>query len=469
MASGGAAVDRLREFLRELPRNARSTLIAELERNMLRGEGIAGADLVLTELRRMFRESRETAPRYGNAARIFYRPLEPFVVDDVAGRRHPGRISRNVLESLWGWIRRDLLPEEAEQFTDAIGEVLLANDNLRADMLARRFQDQVAAALAPAFERGDYKEQRRILAQIGTPRAQDDALNLMRVLKLRDPLAVLADHLPGYIANLADVRLIETKSLIAAAAGQSPEIVPYALVVVMRRLAAPWQMIRLVPKSPAGRAAKDDSDASDIAVNMVMAELGRLADELRGNLQSGGVATVALLQQIHDAARGLRVELDPPPDSAQGKELAALRAQISGLLQSEIESIPGRVRTLLRPRPAAEIRANSVLNAGEVDETEALIGLVGACRQFAGELALNEMTQRSFSEVQQYLDDCSGALLDALRHAGEADRSFRQSQADAAVRFCRKAFGPDYAAMLIRAIELAGQPNRKEPAQRQLT
>jgi hypothetical protein len=389
------------------------------------------------------------------------------VVDDVAGRRHPGRISRNALETLWGWIRRDLLPTEAEQFTDAIGEVLLANDNLRVDTLARRFQDQVAAALAPAFERGDDKEQRRISAQIGTPRAQDDALNLMRVLKLRDPLAMLADHLPGYIANLADIRLLETKSLIAAVAGRSPEIVPYALVVVMRRLAAPWQMIRLVPKLSADQWSKDDSN--DVAVNMVMAELGRLTDELRGNLQSGGVATVALLQQIHDAARGLRIELDPPPDSARGRELAALRAQISGLLQSEIESIPGRVRALLRPRPSAEIRANTVLNAGDVEETEALIGLVGACRQFASELALNEMTQRSYSEVQQYLDDCSGALLNGLRHAGEADRSFRQSQADAAVRFCRQAFGGDYAAMLIRAVELAGQPGRKEPAQRQLT
>jgi hypothetical protein len=467
MASGGAAVDRLREFLRELPSNARSTLIAELERDMLRGGGIVGADLVLTELRRLFRESRETTPRYGNAARVFYRPLEPFVVDDVAGRRHPGRISRNALDTLWGWIRHDLLPQEAEQFTDAIGEVLLANDNLRADTLARRFQDRVAAALAPAFERGDDKERRRLFAQIDTPRAQDDALNLMRVLKLRDPLAMLADHLPGYIANLTDIRLLETKSLIAAAAGRSPEIVPYALVVVMRRLAAPWQMIRLVPKLPPGGASKDDG--SDIAVSMVMAELGRLADELRGNLQSGGVATVALLQQIHDAARGLRIELDPTPESARGKELAALRSQISNLLQSEIESIPGRVRTLLRPRPSAEIRPNSALKTSDVEETEALISLVGACRQFASELALNEMTQRSFSEVQQYLDDCSGALLDALRHAGEADRSFRQSQADAAVRFCSKAFGPDYAAMLIRAVELAGQPDRKEAAQRHLT
>jgi hypothetical protein len=199
MASGGATVDRLREFLRELPANSRSELIAELERKMLRGEKIAGADLILMELRRLFRESRETAPRYGNAARLFYKPLEPFMVDDATERHHPGRISRRALDTLWSWIRRDLLPEQAKRFTDTIGEMLLANDMMRAETVAREFQDQVVAALVPAFERNDDREQRRILAQIGTPRAQDDALNLMRVLQLRDPLAMLEDHLPAIL------------------------------------------------------------------------------------------------------------------------------------------------------------------------------------------------------------------------------------------------------------------------------
>jgi hypothetical protein len=459
MASGGATVDRLRDFLRELPSNSRSTLIAELERKMLAGETIVGGELILNELRRLFRESREVQPRYGNAARIFYKPLEPFMVDDAAARRHPGRISRAALDQLWSWIRRDLLPDEAKQFTDAIGEMLLANDTARADLLARGFQDQVAAALAPTFEGGDDRERRRLLAQIGTPRPQDDALNLMQVLKLRDPLAMFADHLPGYIANLTERRLAETKGLIAAVAGRSPEIVPYALVVVMRRLAAPWQMIRLVPKPVGGRVAAGDDE---MAVEMVVAELARLTDELRHDLQAGGVATIGLLQQIHDAARGLRAELDPPPDSVRGKELAALRTQISNLLQAQIDSMPGRVRRLLRPRPSAEIRTNSQLDADEVAEIETQIGLVAACRNFAGELALNEVTQRSYSELQQFLDQSTGALLDALRHAGEADRKFRQSQADAAVRFCRKTFGPDYAAMLTKAAELANQYDRKE-------
>jgi hypothetical protein len=46
-------------------------------------------------------------------------------------------------------------------------------------------------------------------------------------------------------------------------------------------------------------------------------------------------------------------------------------------------------------------------------------------------------------------------LLEGLRHAGDADRSFRQSQVDAAVRFCAKVFGREYAALLGKAAEVA--------------
>jgi hypothetical protein len=102
-----------------------------------------------------------------------------------------------------------------------------------------------------------------------------------------------------------------------------------------------------------------------------------------------------------------------------------------------------------------------MLDADEVVETESLVGFVGTARNFASELAINEMTQRTFSELQQYLDNSARALLDGLRHAGAGDRSFRQSQVDAAVRFCAKAFGREYAALVGKAAEVAGAAERK--------
>ena len=84
-----------------------------------------------------------------------------------------------------------------------------------------------------------------------------------------------------------------------------------------------------------------------------------------------------------------------------------------------------------------------------------MIEFIGACRNFAGELAASEVTLRTFQEIQQYLDSSTRALLDALRAAGEHDRPFRKSQMDAAIKFCGKAFGQDYASLLVKAAETA--------------
>ncbi|HET7191617.1 MAG TPA: hypothetical protein VFI98_06860, partial [Pseudolabrys sp.] len=59
MAGAETTVERLRQFLRELSPGARSLLIGELERNVLRGEEPIGADLVLHELRRIVRDQRD--------------------------------------------------------------------------------------------------------------------------------------------------------------------------------------------------------------------------------------------------------------------------------------------------------------------------------------------------------------------------------------------------------------------------
>ena len=85
-------------------------------------------------------------------------------------------------------------------------------------------------------------------------------------------------------------------------------------------------------------------------------------------------------------------------------------------------------------------------------------------RHLAGELAINEVTQRTFNDLRTYLETGSHALIDALRTAGDSERPFRQSQIDAAVRFCAKVFGQDYATQLAKAAEVASHVERKAAA-----
>lgn len=74
---------------------------------------------------------------------------------------------------------------------------------------------------------------------------------------------------------------------------------------------------------------------------------------------------------------------------------------------------------------------------------------------------------RAFCEVQNYLETQVDTLLDGLRAAGNADRGYRQLQFDAAVRFCGKIFGTEYADTLKKAVEVALASDRKAAAGKQ--
>jgi hypothetical protein len=279
-------------------------------------------------------------------------------------------------------------------------------------------------------------------------------------------LAVLGAQMPDVIKNFNGPVLEQVKALLDSPLVTKSDLFLYALILAMSRLAAPWQLIRLATKAAGGDVANRIAETSyALAVDLVLDEVERQARELAVDLKSSrSIAVSALLKEIHDAVRGLRSELDLPVESSWGKQLAAIRSEISKALTAEIELTPGCVRRLMRPRPSKEIVPGSVLNSDEVEEADALIGFVVACRNYASELAINEVTQRTFSELQKHLDTGTRTLLDALRISSSAERSFRQSQVEAAVRFCSKVFGPEYAALLLKAAEVASQGPSKTGA-----
>jgi hypothetical protein len=244
---------------------------------------------------------------------------------------------------------------------------------------------------------------------------------------------------------------------------QTPQLLPFALSLVMQRLTAPWQIIRLAIKM----AASDDeirvaATPYGVAVTIALHDLSFLAASLRADIRRGHFDNVAEhLKALHDGVRGLRTELDLRNDSAWGKQLASIRADISNTLQSEIDSVPGRVRRLLRQRPDKDIPAGARLDATEVDETAALIDFVAVCRTYASELAINEVTLRTYSDLQHYVEHSTEALVQSLRAGDARTRAYRQMQVSAAIRFCDVLFGHDYASLMSRAAENALSGERK--------
>jgi hypothetical protein len=139
----------------------------------------------------------------------------------------------------------------------------------------------------------------------------------------------------------------------------------------------------------------------------------------------------------------------------------SIRADISNALQSEIDSVPGRVRRILRQRADKDISVGAKVDATEVDEAAALIDFVAVCRTYASELAINEVTLRTYSDLQQYVEKSTEALVQSLRGGDSKARAYRYTQVKAAIRFCEVLFGRDYASLMSRAAESAMTGERK--------
>jgi hypothetical protein len=459
MAGDGQPMERLRVFLRGLPPGARAMLGAELERALLRGDDMPAAEFILDELRRDARKSGHKLPRPGNAARLFFVPLEPFLVDDAPARKHRGRISRACLGPVWQWISRDLMPVEAKAYAEQVNILLGAKEQNGAEQVARAFQDRALTRLQDTLTAiaSDDKARRRLAAQVAVPQALETVRDIHAILKVRDALGVVGSRLPATIANLAEDQLDNVKTLLDSPLARHRDIFLYALLVVLSRLGVPWQLIRL-----AIRAAESDVAARvaetpfAVAVDVVLTDIERLVEDLRSALTSGrGEDVAARLKDIHDAARALRTEMDLSSDSPWARQLAHIRSAVSDLLKAEVESAPSRVRRLLRQRKPSEIAPDSALDPIDVAEAESAVSLVGTCRNYASELALSEATLKAHSDLQNFLDNGTAILLDTLRAAAPRERKFRQSQVDAAVRFCARHFGAEYAALLAKAAEVA--------------
>lgn len=464
------SIERLKDYLAQLPPQAQALLMREFERAVERGEDTAVATLVLEQLRKVVRGTEEEArPRTDDPARLLFRPLEPFLVEGNSSVRL-GQIRRSSLLPVWQWLVREGAPDQEREFDAALSRVREAGTTSDLEVAVRKFQRAAADAILKIATPMPGGGQQRGLTRVGSPHVIEDLLPIGAVLQAREALDTLNGRLPRQLRTFAESQIASTIEALNVPALQTPQVLPFALSLVMQRLTAPWQIIRLAIKM----AASDDeirvvATPYGVAVTIALHDLSFLAAGLRADIKRGHFDNVAdQLKTLHDGARGLRTELDLRNDSSWGKQLTSIRADISNALQSEIDSVPGRVRRLLRQRADKDIPAGAKVDPGDVDDTAALIDFVAVCRTYASELAINEVTLRTYSDLQQYVEKSTEALVQSLRGGDAKSRPYRQMQVKAAIRFCEVLFGQDYASLMSRAAEnaLTGERKSERAAQK---
>jgi hypothetical protein len=460
---GETSNERLRTYLGQLPPRAQALLMREFERAIERGQDTAVAKLVLEQLRKVARGSEQdlpAPPRAEDAARLFFRPLEPFLVDGNVPIRQ-GQIRRASLMPVWQWLVRDGASDQVRDYDAALAGLSNDADEKALEPVIRKLQIAAVEAIARLTSSAD--GDRRALSRVGPPEVIEDLVSIGLLFAVREAVDTLGTRLPVYMRAFGDAQIESIISSLNVPTLQGPQLLPFALSLVMQRLSAPWQIIRLAIRM----AASDDemrvaATPYGIAVTLALHDLYCMAARLRMDIRRGQLADVGdNLKALHEGVRGLRTELDLRNDSSWGKQLASIRADISNTLQSEIESVPGRVRRILRQRADKDIVAGARVDNADVEEAVSLIGFVAVCRTYADELAINEVTLRTYSDLQHYVEQTTEALVESLRAGDARARAYRHMQAEAAIRFSEVLFGHDYASLMRRAAENALSGERK--------
>src|SRR5262249_4652701 len=184
---GQTSLERLKDYLGQLPPQSQALLMREFERAIERGQDTAVATLVLEQLRSLARGTAAhptPPPRSEDIARSLFRPIEPFLVDGNASVR-PGQIRRSSVTPIWQWLLREGRPDQVVEFE----KKWAPRDGQPPEAALRKRQFAVAEAIlrASSPSGGDKPPPR-----LGAQNAAEDLLAIGLVLQARDALDGMA-------------------------------------------------------------------------------------------------------------------------------------------------------------------------------------------------------------------------------------------------------------------------------------
>lgn len=469
-AAAPSPLERLRAYLGGLPETAKAMLVREIENARRRGEDVPGGDLIIAAIRapeteppgsRTAPATAEVARRDADGARALFRPLEPFLIDEPIETRVPGRLARSTLASVWTWLARDLVPADAAAFCQAVAEA--GDDETAQALLAGEFLARARPAIAAALDAAarNAQAQQRLVGRLDNDRALVELPELVRLLTDMPAIVAPANKLPPTIRNLADDSLANVRAVLEPVAVSRRDLIPYCLALIQNRLAHRAQLVRIaVAVAESDDPAKIAATPFRAAVDLVICDLERATIRARAALREERFPALGrAVKEFHDGARSLRTDMNLVSEGPWQRRVAKLRADLAADLSAELESLPGQVRRLLRPRQKGDLSA-APLSADAVSEVETRLDLLATCRTYASEIALNELTLRIHSEIQAYLDPTLTQLMESIRQQPEVERAVKISQIDAAVRFSARIFGASYAQLLQKAADVAIQSGK---------
>jgi len=186
------ALQQLSAHLRTLSPPMQAELLQKIRTNSFSDLDLQHVKFMEHELTVLLAQSKYQQDRIGNLSRLFFEPVEKFLVDGMADRSK-GEIPRNSLKPLWLFISHDLLPEETKQYSETVRRAAKASNEQQCLQAAQEFQKtfvELISRMLAASERAE-KVRQRLTSYMAPPEILTDVHRIVATIK--DALRATAD------------------------------------------------------------------------------------------------------------------------------------------------------------------------------------------------------------------------------------------------------------------------------------
>jgi hypothetical protein len=456
--------EQIRSFILELPADSRLSLMRALDRARLKGERDPVKDLLMDAMRDVVRQSAEEVPRVYTASRLFFEPLEDFLINEELPTKLRGRISRKNLGRIWTWIERDVAPNDAAAISVELpqGSIQSGTDAVARDF-GEHFRDRILSRLQTTLGtmNATPEGRRRLAGLVGGDRALEDLEDTVAILEHDASLQAVQKAIPTTIEPNEPDDVATCASVLARSRAVDSRLCAYAAMLIAKRVdgsarlprlaiaTAGSTMFQIVLASPGGTLI-------DIALSDLEALVVRFEASLTGGHQFDKTNPASIVREYNLLSRNLRAALDFDNERSQASSrILDLRGQISKRVTQEIGELQPLLRRCAKPMRGFGTKTPTKPDAIDVERAYMLLELFDACRLAVSELAINELIQRMRSDIEGYLDNTCDSLTQELRTLTGQKQTIALEHARSAAKLIEALHGKARAGVVRKSFEVA--------------
>ena len=334
----------LQSFLGSLPGQIAARLAKAVEVDRLVDGAALPHDLILDGLRPTLRGA-QAQPRTPTPLRLFCRPFEDLLINGPRNDKQKGRIARSSIVPIWAWLQA-LIPEEWNSYRAGIKELVLAYKMDDALACACKFWPLAGQAMSTAIANNP----KGVRTALNGELALGDAEDIARMLCAGTAMMEIQQLLPKPAPALTDDLLWSLRGIYDGVVETAVDSAPYVPVVVMGRLAKPWEALKLAlmishQTQDTLIASTDMGLVGDILFSRM--EDARIA--IHATRQSGFDAVTLLenLKFFTDISSAIVKEVEILRRGKWGKRLLGDRAAVGAVMDGFMERAPKEIAAAL--------------------------------------------------------------------------------------------------------------------------